>query len=299
MNDYTDRILRQYLPRILDGYRVAIPDDEEEMNWRIFFAHSQDMQGFRADIFTGGPNEDQHPIDRGFVGLRPRWNRDSRSLIADLAKVWENPDCEQRLRRNSNPFRSAQEKAAGVAPLLEMLKASGIEGAVVFAETLSAFKGDKLARKTNRMIRAYVQSAALLHRNHDGSFRKYLASLVSGVFPPTDVGPHEVRWVSQINVDFYNVGPAIANYMVCDWLLDLWRYGRIEWFTSHKPDSVFEKAVSRGLIPAEAGTDFVAFCRDIRIPDGFGAVSGKPCPPRVLNECIWIDGNALGSGRTA
>ncbi len=87
--------------------------------------------------------------------------------------------------------------------------------------------------------------------------------------------------------------------MVCDWLLNLWREGRIKWFASHKPDSVFEKAIIQGLIPVSAGSDFIAFCETIRIPEGFGDVSGKPCPPRVLNECIWIDGNAGGSGRTS
>lgn len=234
MNDYIDRILKQYLPRILDGYRVAVPDDDEEMNWRIFFAHSQDMLGFRADIFTGGPNEDGHPLDRIFVALRPRWGRDSRSFIADLARVWGDQDYSQRVRAASNAFRSSEEKKAGVTPLIELLMHSGIEGAVVFAETLSAFKGDKIARKTNRMIRAYLQNASLLRERHDCSFRNYLMDSVDGDLASPDVEAHERRWLARVERDFYNVGPAIANYMICDWLLGLWREGRIEWFTSYK-----------------------------------------------------------------
>ena len=84
--EFVARILAKWLPKILVGDGVAVPDDDEEMNWRLFFAHSQDMQGFAADIFTGG--KDERSID-GWVGLRDRWNGGSHALIADLARVWE------------------------------------------------------------------------------------------------------------------------------------------------------------------------------------------------------------------
>ena len=87
MNDFVERIFANHLSMILEGDAVCIPDEQEELNWRSFFAHSQDMQGFRADIFTGGPNEARHPHDKSFVGLRSRWGRDSVSLIADLARL--------------------------------------------------------------------------------------------------------------------------------------------------------------------------------------------------------------------
>lgn len=124
-------------------------------------------------------------------------------------------------------------------------------------------------------------------------------SSLDGGFPPADLETHERQWLARIAGDFYNVGPAIANYMICDWLLDHWRAGRVRWFTSFKADSVFEMAVSRGLVPPEAALDFVAFCRGIRVPEGFGLVSGSPCPPRVLNECIWIDGQSRGGSLSA
>jgi hypothetical protein len=69
--DFVARILEKWLPQILVGDTVAVPDDDEEMNWRLFFAHSQDMQGFAADIFTGGKNE--RSIG-GWAGLRDRWS---------------------------------------------------------------------------------------------------------------------------------------------------------------------------------------------------------------------------------
>jgi len=80
-------ILKKYARDIISGDGVAVPDDEGEMNWRLFFAHSQDMQGFRADVFTGGKNEAPHPTDKSWIGLRDRWGGDSKSLMADLASV--------------------------------------------------------------------------------------------------------------------------------------------------------------------------------------------------------------------
>jgi hypothetical protein len=96
--------------------------------------------------------------------------------------------------------------------------------------------------------------------------------------------------VAAIAREFYNVGNALGNYMICDWLLWIWREGQIDWFASYKEDSVHDAAIKSGKLPSEA-SDFVAFCRGIRIPDGYGRASGKLCPPRVLNECIWLDGN--------
>ena len=40
--------LKKHYPAIINSDSVAVPDDEEEMNWRLFFAHSQDMQGFSS-----------------------------------------------------------------------------------------------------------------------------------------------------------------------------------------------------------------------------------------------------------
>ena len=47
-----------------------------------------------------------------------------------------------------------------------------------------------------------------------------------------------------------------------------------------------------GCCAAAAGADFVAYCRGLVIPPGHGRLSGRPCPPRILNECIWLERNA-------
>ena len=129
------------------------------------------MQGFAADIFTGGPRERALP---GYAGLRPRWAGDSHGLIADLARLWANDDTRARLVALSDPHRPPAERALGVAPALDLLRASGSRGAVVFVEALEALKGPRIARKTVGVIRSYIQNAHLLHARHGGSFRAYL-----------------------------------------------------------------------------------------------------------------------------
>jgi hypothetical protein len=297
MHQKTTALLRAHLPGILSGDGVAVPDDEEEMNWRLFFAHSQDMQGFRADIFTGGPNEDPHPTDPTFVGLRGEWGRDSRSLIADLADVWDDPGAQEKLKTYSNPLRPRELREKGVRPILDLLRTHDNPGAQTFARVLDRFSGYKIGRKTNSMIRAYIQNSHTL-RAYDCSFRAYLRRQVMGeLFPPVDVVAAEKRWLQAFQRDFYGVGPALANYLMCDWLFWLWREGRIDWFESYKLDSVHLKAVENGWVEDEARKDFVAFCRTLFIPEGLGGFSGRPCPPRLLNECIWLKGNGSTNHR--
>lgn len=287
MTAYLDDLFAHHLGHVLE--QEPVPDDAEEMNWRLFLAHSQDMQGFAADIFIGGPQERRHPSDSSYRPLRERWGKDSQSLLADLAAVWAMPDAKAALERFTVPTRRGGSASEGIATLYE----SGRVGAREFAETLEELTGSMVARKTNKMIRAYVQNAGLLAR-HDFSFRAYLQAGAAD-FPPISSSPFEALTRSRIERDFYNVGPALANYLISDWLLWLWKEGRIAWFESYKADTVHQASVDRGLLPAAAGEDFVAFCRTIRIPPGFGAASGQLCPPRVLNACLWQDGN-LSSG---
>ncbi len=293
-HSYIEHLLDTYLDGILKTQSVAVPDDAEEMNWRIFFAHSQDMQGFGADVFTGGPHERPHP-SMPYRGLRVRWEEaggTSSSLIADLAALWDDSSMRQELQRLANPFKPAEEKRQGIEPALNLMRRSGAHGAVVFAEALDDLRGNKIARKTNMMICAYVRNAHLLRTYHDCSFRSYLYSqLGSDSFPTADATALESRWVSAILHDFYNVGPSLAPYMICDWLMGYWLTGAIEWFASYKLDSVHEDAAKAGVLPASAVNDFVGYCRSIRIPARFPIVGGKPCPPRILNECIWLDRN--------
>src|SRR4051794_4613379 len=123
MTDYVNRVMKGHARPILEGNSVCVPDSAEEMNWRLFFAHSQDMQGFRADIFTGGDNEADNPADPAYSGLRDRWT-DSRSMIDGLAALWEDADTRRELIRYSNPHRPTAEKVAGVRPCMELLRGS-------------------------------------------------------------------------------------------------------------------------------------------------------------------------------
>ena len=291
MNEYIQGLFTNWLPCVLNGSGVRVPDDPKEMNWHIFFGHSQDMQGFRADIFTGGLNEEERPP---FRGLRRRWTEDhngnSFSLIADLARLWEDGPTRQIFIRITDTHRPIEERRKGIQPALDLLLQSGAPGARVFAETLCELRGNKIARKTNMMVRAYVQNSHLLAK-HGCSFRAYLQSIAPNEpFPPVGIPEAEKQWTRAIQRDYYNVGSAIANYMICDWLLGFWLEGRIDWFSSYKCDSVQQGALKDLL--SEAAGDFVAYCETLRIPEGYGIVSGKPCPPRVLNECIWLDRNA-------
>lgn len=285
MSVYLNELFTRHLGRVLAQEPVS--DDPEEMNWRLFFAHSQDMQGFAADIFVGGPSERRHPTDSSFRGLRERWGRDSKALITDLGSLWAEVQARKALEQLTLGSRGGS-----VDQGIAVLRSSGRLGAMVFADTLDSFKTGRGSRKTNKMIRAYVQNSALL-LNHGASFRQYLQTFAQGsAFPPqTSAACFEATARDRIERDFYNVGPQLANYLISDWLLGLWKDGCIDWFESYKKDSVHEQAIEHGLLPREAGENFIDFCRTVHIPPEYGAVSGKPCPPRVLNACLWQDGN--------
>ncbi|MGO9918421.1 MAG: hypothetical protein ACLQIB_27455 [Isosphaeraceae bacterium] len=283
---FVTRILDKWLPQILEGEAVAVPDDDEEMNWRLFFAHSQDMQGFAADIFTGGRNERSGEC---WKGLRDRWNGTSHALIADLACMWALHESD--FKKWSHPHKPRDLTAMGIGPLVDLFLTSRIPGAELFGVAIREFKGGKAARKTNRMLRAYVENAAFL-KPHGFSYRSYLRSVVPTSVPPKgNVLQAEARWVAAVDRDFYNVGDPLANYMVCDWLLWFWIRGEIDWFAGFKADSVQRRSLAAMLDLPQTDSAFVQYCRTLCVPDGFGDLSGKPLPPRLLNECIWLEGN--------
>ncbi len=294
MNEYVNDVMKRFGPGTVSRDGVAIPDEEEEMNWRIFFAHSQDMQGFRADIFTGGQNEENHPTNTGYRGLRDRWS-DSKSMMRGLAALWENADSQTQLRHFSNRFRSNEEKVLGVRPCVEVLRGpAGNEATRTFADAVEDLSGYKIARSTNSMIRSYIQNSALL-KEYGFSFRNYLLGKAPGVtWLAKDIVWAEKLWIRAIEREFYNVGPALANYMICDWLLRLWKEGQIQWFESYKEDSVFLKTLgTQGKLPPEAVTDFIGYCQNLSmlsewLPGSFADRIGWPTPPRILNEAIWL-----------
>jgi hypothetical protein len=296
--------LKRYLPALLETEGVAVPDEPEEMRWRLFFAHSQDMYGFRADIFTGGPNEADHPTDTAYQGLRDRWP-DGGTMIAGLAALWLDPEGRKKLETITNPFRAALEKEKGIAPAIALLRGPlGNDATRVFADAYEGLKGAKIAHKTNTIVRAYCQNAAVL-AEHGHCFRTYLRSLAWPTLPSDDISVAERAWVGGLQRDFYNVGPALAPYLVADWLLSWWIGGSISWFSLYKADSVFLKATNASLpaeeryVPLEATQSeaaFVAYCRTLRLPPEWiparlWHLAFYNIPPRLVNEVIWLDNN--------
>jgi hypothetical protein len=298
VNEYVARVLAKHAPSMLAGDGVAVPHDAEEMNWRLFFAHSQDMMGFRADIFTGGPNEDDNPFHPAYRGLRDRWadkGNDSKTMIAGLAALWNVETVRQQIVDQTKQQGAAQGDTS-LAPMLELLRGEHANEATrTFADALDDLTGPKIAYKTRRMVRAYIQNSALLVK-HGCSFMEYLRSIVPDlVLPSDDIVPAERAWLQAIESDFYNVGPAIANYLICDWLLWLWLQGQISWFESYKADSVFLKTLADdGKLPQEAAKNFVEYCRSLTLGNfvegkHFVLRAGYSVPPRILNEAIWLE----------
>lgn len=186
------------------------------------------MQGFRADIFTGGPNEENNPYFPDYLGLRDRWP-DGISMLEGIAALWLNPIAQKTLKEISHPFRSQELKALGTRPALELLRRLyGNATTQIFADAFDELKGHKIAHKTNAIIRAYCQNAALL-APYNYCFRTYLQSIVPDFdLPLADVTTAEALWHDRIMRDFYHVGPAMAPYLIADWLFWLWRAGQIE-----------------------------------------------------------------------
>lgn len=119
--------------------------------------------------------------------------------------------------------------------------------------------------------------------------RSQLTSVEGGVsdFPPSDFqrtvdgGLTLETWLrGRLQQVFYQVGPTMAPYMICDWQLWLWARGQSEVFATFKLDSFHEQFVSRhgrGIIPSSE-TGFIEWWWS-RYPE---------LPPRLANECIWL-----------
>jgi hypothetical protein len=294
MNQYVDGIMRKWAKKILTGDGVCVQDNDEEMNWRLFFAHSQDMQGFAADVFIGGANERNHPSNGEYQGLRDRWTN-SRSMMDGLARLWESPVGQASLRYWSNSHRHKEDRAKGVQPLMALLRGSeGNEATRMFADTLGDLTGHRIARTTNSMIRAYCQNSSIL-RELGFSFRDYLMEAHPVPSSAEETASAETAWITSIVRDFYFVGEVMANYLICDWLLGLWRKGEMEWFGSYKPDSVHLRVIEEGKLPEDA-RDFKNYSRALSmlpnwVPEAYPELVGKPVPPRLLNEAIWLEEN--------
>ena len=294
MNAFADSVLKKWADYIMEKRgSIAIPaDNDEEMNWHAFFAHSQDMQGFRADYFTFG-----NPA-LSFGGLRKRaaeagFSASGSDFICELGAVWQDSEIRERLEKATAQRLSDEQRSQGLQPMLLALSRSGNRAGALFAESLEQFKGAKIAWKKRGMIRAYVQNCNRLAQ-FGGDFRAYLKDRAGGTDPIDDAVKYERKVIGALAGDLYNVAGTLASYMICDVMLWYWMEGEIDWFESYKCDSTHVKAVGQGKLPewAESQAGFVKFCREeVRLPTAFGKGTETGCPPRILNECFWLEFN--------
>jgi len=176
-----------------------------------------------------------------------------------------------------------------VSATTDLLRAEGGDVGRAFADAYEAFPW----RKAHMAVRAYLQNSAAL-KNHDYSFRRWLEAECSELgateFPPRDFrrevsfrgGKSSIEWVlvQRLEESFYQVGPTMAPYMICDWQLWLWHEGRTGVFEAFKPDEFhiqFVAKYGREIVPADR-TDFIKWWLDMY----------PTVPPRLVNECIWL-----------
>ena len=177
-------------------------------------------------------------------------------------------------------------------PLRSTLDVLRTSGGAIGAGLADAF--DRFPyRKGHWTVRALLQNSDVLG-DYDFSFRVWLSRACQALglteFPPADfrrrVGTGaapttlEMALRRELERTFYQVGPALAAYMLCDWQLGLWANGRTAVFANFKWDRFHETFVTRygrGVIPGREA-EFVDWWLAL-YPD---------LPPRLPNECIWL-----------
>jgi hypothetical protein len=258
---------------------VLIRDNEEDLNWHAFRGHSIDMQGFRAAEFAG-----VDPLTRSgeFIPLKTRGIG-----VATLGALWDIPEIRQHLLHGA--------KGTAITSTYTILEEHGGKIGRSLAEAFRTFPW----RKGHWTIRALLENSARL--KDDGySFRRWLehqcGQLGMTTFPPEDFReavhltggktplrlPLERALRVLLERTFYQVGPALAAYVLCDWQLELWNNGKTGLFETFKKDSFHDAFVAkygRGQIPAteEGFTDW-----------WHGQPECGDLPPRLANECIWL-----------
>jgi hypothetical protein len=270
--DELDLVWRTYAADILGRPHVLIPDTEEDLNWHAFLGHSIDMQGFRAAEFAG-----VDPVSKRAPGFVPL-NRRGLGVI-QLASLWEIEAIQRHLRYGT--------RGQPVSATLAVLRSEGGSVGTSLAEAFAAFP----FRKFHSSIRALLQNSATL-KSFGFSFRNWLLSqcqeLGTGGFPPADfrqvvptIGTTiEMELRRRLERAFYQVGPALAPYMICDWQLWLWNEGLTGVFANFKLDSLHTEFVAR-------------YGRNVIPPDERGFAEWwlslfPELPPRLANECIWL-----------
>ena len=269
-----DLVWSRYARVVLDRPGILIPDSDEDLNWHAFLGHSIDMQGFRAGEFVGVDSLTRSAPQ--FVPLRQRGIG-----VPELAGLWDLPAVRQHLLHGT--------KAMPLSATLDVLRSAGGPVGASLAEAFEFFP----YRKAHWAVRALLQNSAVL-AGCGYSFREWLRlechKLGAAEFPPPDFRkpvvvsdrtvPLETALRLRLKAAFYQVGPALAPYMLCDCQLWLWAQGLTAVFANFKWDAFQEQFVSRygqGVVPAdEAG--FTRWWLEL-YPD---------LPPRLANECIWL-----------
>jgi hypothetical protein len=261
-----------YAGPILNTPGVMIPDTEDDLNWHAFLGHSLDMQGWRAAEFVGVDELTRNAP--GFIPLRERGIG-----IRQLGELWEITPIREHLLHGT--------AGLPVEATMEVLAQEGGEVGASFAEAYRRFPW----RKAHAAVRAYLQNSAAL-AEHDYSFRSWLEAECEAMgvseFPPMDFRVRaegsdlSVEWelVRRLEHAFYQVGPTLAPYIICDWQLWLWQKGQTGVFEAFKPDLFHEQFADRygnGVIPV-GRKEFIAWWLAL-YPE---------LPPRLINECIWL-----------
>ncbi len=266
-----DLVWKQFARMVMDS-PILIPDSEEDLNWHAFLGHSLDMQGFRAAEFVGVDALTRHAP--GFVPLRTLGIG-----VAEIGALWE-----------VEPIQDYLVHAAKGEPLSAAFDILQMHGGTTGAALADAFR--KFGRcRFRSTVRACLQNCAAL-KPHGYSFRTWLRAecekLGAAGFPPTDFRAEssvsslslEMALRKRLQGTFYQVGPALAPYMICDWQLWLWKHGQTGNFASFKLDSFhkeFVKRFGRGTIPSGEAA-FAEWWIGL-----YPAI-----PPRLANECIWL-----------
>ena len=269
-----DRVWARYAIGIVERPGIAIADTDDDLTWHAFLGHSIDMQGFRAAEFVGVDALTRNAP--GFVPLRQRGVG-----VSELAGLWNVVSIRDHLLHGV--------KGVPLSATLDVLRAGGGVSGTSLAEALERFP----YRKGHWTVRALLQNSAVLE-SFGFSFREWLqqecGKLGVSDFPPPDFRHPVVVAGKQISLEaalrlrleatFYQVGPALAPYMICDWQLWLWLHGVTAVFANFKWDSFQDGFVERyghGVVPSEE-SEFASWWLE-QYPD---------LPPRLANECIWL-----------
>lgn len=259
---------------ILENEGVMIPDTDDNLSWHAFLGHSIDMQGWRAAEFVGIDDLTKDAPD--FIPLKTRGIG-----VFELGQLWEIDAIREHLLHGT--------AGVPISATLDVLRRDGGEIGASFADAYATFPW----RKAHMAIRAYLQNSAVL-KDYDYSFRKWLQAECSTLgfekFPPADFRapirvdgrPMTLEWAlaRRLEGSFYQVGPTMAPYMLCDWQLWLWNEGKTGVFEAFKPDEFHIQFVARygeGVVPGDRW-EFIDWW-----------LSEYPTiPPRIVNECIWL-----------